>query len=152
MKEGFGFLLDIILISTISLAQSLSFIVFNSVKPNLVLAALVIFIFSERSFTKYVVLVLISLIFLNYSFFISKELIIFGVLMILAFYFKKFLSENIFLYSFLLTSILTTLFYLLIDFKFIIDNSNLFLLELFYNISASLIFGSLYKNFYYEKE
>lgn len=151
MKERSIFLLDIILISMISLAQSLSLVVFNGVKPNLVLAVLVILIFSERSFTRYIVLVLISLVFLNYSFFISKELAVFGSLMIVAFYFKKFLSENIFLYSFLLTSILTTLFYLFIDFRFIFGNFSLFLLELFYNITVSLIFGSLYKNFNYEK-
>lgn len=152
MKKEWAFFLDIVLISVIGLVQSLSLITFNGVKPNFVLAALVVLIFSERSFARYLILVLISLIFLKYSIFISKEIFIFGILMLLAFYLKKYLSENIFLYSFLLTLVLTTLFYLLVDARFIFDNFNLFLLELFYNISASLIFGSLYSNFYHGKE
>lgn len=135
----------------ISLAQGLSLIVFNGVKPNFALAALVILIFSEKEFWRYLILVLTSLVFLNYSVFISKEIFIFGILMLLAFYFKRYLSENIFLYSFLLTSILTTLLYLLIDPKFIFSNFNLFFQELFYNVSISLVFGFLYQKNLYEK-
>lgn len=151
MKEKIRFFLNIILISIISLAQSLSLIVFNGVKPNFALAALVILIFSEEEFWRYLILVLTSLVFLNYSVFISKEVAIFGLLMLSVFYFKKYLSENIFLYSFLLTSILTTTFYLLIDFKFIFNNTNLFISELFYNVLLTLIFGSLYY-YGYDKE
>lgn len=145
MSEKIKFFLDIILISVISLAQSFSLIIFNGVKPNFVLAILVVLIFSEKEFWRYLILVLISLISLNYSAFISKEVAIFGLLMLSAFYFKKYLSENIFLYSFLFTSILTTIFYLLIDFRFIFNNFNIFILELFYNILISLFFGLLYE-------
>jgi len=138
------FFLDIVLISIVSLAQGLSLMIFNGIKPNFVLAILIVLIFSEKEFWKYSILVLTSLICLNYSVFISKEIAIFGLLMLLAFYFKKYLSESIFLHSFLFASILTTLFYLLIDFKFIFNNFNVFLLELFYNILISLFFGFLY--------
>lgn len=144
MKEKIGFFLDIILISIVSLAQSFSLIIFNGVKPNFVLAILVVFIFSEKEFWRYLILVLISLISLNYSAFISKEAAFFGLLMLSAFYFKKYLSESIFLHSFLFTLILTTIFYLFIDFRFIFNNFSVFLLELFYNILISLIFGFLY--------
>lgn len=151
MSEKIKFFLDIILISIVSLAQSFSLIIFNGVKPNFVLAVLVVLIFSEKKFWRYSILVLISLICLNYSAFITKEMAIFGISMLSAFYFKRYLSENIFLYSFLLTSILTTLLYLLVDFRFIITNFNLFFWELFYNVLISLIFGFVY-NYSYEKE
>lgn len=152
MKKEWAFFLDMVLISVISLVQSFSLITFNGVKPNFVLAVLVVLIFLERSFVRYLILVLTSLIFLKYSIFISKEIFIFGALMLLAFYFKKYLSENIFLYSFLLTSVLTALLYLLADARFILDNFNLFSFELFYNILASLAFGYLYSNLYHGKE
>ncbi|MHB9019608.1 MAG: hypothetical protein ACYC3G_01885 [Minisyncoccota bacterium] len=145
MNEKTKFFLDMILVSIISLSQSLSLVIFNGIKPNLILAVLVVLIFSEKSFWRYTALVMTSLVFLNYSTAISKEIIIFGLLMILAFYFKKYLSENLFLYSFLLTSILTTVFYLLIDARFVINNLNLFFWEIFYNVLISLIFGFLYQ-------
>ena len=144
MKERMTFFLDITLVSIISLAQNASLIIFNGVKPNLVLAVLVVFIFSEKEFWKYLTLVLISLICLDYSVFISKEAAIFGAIMLSAFCFKKYLSENIFLNSFLLASILTALLYLLIDYGFIFKNPGLFFQELFYNILISLVFGFLY--------
>lgn len=149
MKEKIRFFLEIVLISIVSLIQSLSPAVFNGIKPNFVLAVLVVFIFAERSFARYLVLVLTSLIFLNYSVFISKELAAFGALMLSAFYFKRYLSENIFIFSFLSASILTALLYLLIDPGFIFNNFNLFFSELFYNVIISLIFGSVYQ---YEHE
>ena len=145
MKDNTKFFLDLILISIISLVQSLSLVVFNGVKPNLVLAALIVLIFYERSLGSYLILVFVSLAFLNYSALISKEVAVFGLLMLSAFYFKKYLSENLFLYSFFLTAILTSLFYLIIDPKFIFYNFNIFSLELMYNVVASLIFGYLYQ-------
>lgn len=139
------FFLDIVLVFIIGLAQSASLIIFSGVKPNLILAVLVVLLFSEKEFWKYLVFILISLICLNYSVFISKELAIFGLLMLLAFYFKKYLSENIYLNSFLLVLILTTAFYLIIDYAFIFNDPGLFLWELFYNVLISLVFGFLYK-------
>jgi len=150
MEEKIRFFLDIILISAAGLAQSLSLVVFNGIKPDLVLAALAVLIFSEREFWKYLILVLISLICLNYSVFIPKELAIFGALMLSAFYFKRYLSENVLLYSVLFTSVLTVLLYLFIDPGFIFSHFDLFALELFYNILISLIFGYLY-NYGHEK-
>lgn len=141
MKEKAGFFLDIVLVAIASLAQSFSLLIFSGIKPNFALAVLVVMIFSENEFWRYLVMVLTSLICLNSSLFISKELTVFGLLMILAFYFKRYLSENIFLFSFLFTVVLTALFYLLIDFGYIFNNLNLFILELFYNVSISLIFG-----------
>ena len=151
MKEKVIFLLDIIFISVISLVQSFSLITFNGVKPNFVLAILVVFVFLEKKFWKYLILVLISLICLNYSVLISKELAVFGPLMLSSFYFKKYLSESIFLHCVIFASILTALFYLLTDPGFIFGGFNLFTLELFYNVSASLIIGYLY-HYGYEKE
>lgn len=145
MKEKIDFLLNIILVSIISLVQSLPLIIFNGVKPNFVLAVLAVLIFSEKNFWRYLILVLTSLVCLNYSFFISKELVVFGLLMIAAFYFKRYLSENIFLYSLLFTLVLTTTFYLLIDFNYIFVNFNLFATELFYNLLISLVFGYVKK-------
>jgi len=145
MKERMTFFLDIVLVFIIGLAQSASLIIFSGVKPNLILAVLVVLLFSEKEFWKYLVFILISLICLNYSVFISKELVIFGLLMLLAFYFKKYLSENIYLNSFLLVLILTTAFYLIIDYAFIFNDPGLFLWELFYNVLISLVFGFLYK-------
>jgi len=151
MKEKITFFIDIILMSIIGLIQSLSLITFNGIKPNFVLAVLVILIFFEKKFLRYAILVLTAMICLDYSAFISKEVVIFGILMLSAFYFKKYLSENIFLYSFLFTSILTTVFYLLIDPGFIFNDFNLFFLELFYNVSTSSIFGFLYQIGYEKK-
>ncbi|MDO8443104.1 MAG: hypothetical protein Q7S81_02510 [bacterium] len=145
MKERMAFFLDITLVSMIGLAQSASLIIFSGVKPNLILAVLVVLLFSEKEFWKYLILVLVSLICLDYSVFISKEVVLFGVIMLSAFYFKKYLSENTYLNFFLLTSILTAMLYLLVDYKFIFNNFGLFLWELFYNVLISLAFGFLYK-------
>ena len=124
------FFLDMVLVSIASLGQSLSFITFNGVKPNFILAILAVLALSAKEFWKYLILVLASLIFLNYTIPVSKEVFIFGALMLLAFYFKKYLSENIFLNSFLLVSVLTMLLYLFIDPAFIVNNFNIFILEL----------------------
>jgi hypothetical protein len=147
MKEKVVFFLDIVLVAMVSLAQSFSLLIFSGIKPNLALAVLVVMIFSEKEFWRYLILVLTSLICLNSSLFISKELAVFGLLMLSAFYFKKYLSENISLFSFLFTLVLTTLFYLLIDFGYVFNNFNSFILELFYNISLSLVFG-FFRNLY----
>lgn len=142
------FFLDMVLVSIASLGQSLSFITFNGVKPNFILAILAVLALSAKEFWKYLILVLASLIFLNYTIPVSKEVFIFGALMLLAFYFKKYLSENIFLNSFLLVSVLTMLLYLFIDPAFIVNNFNIFILELFYNVSIGLTFGFIYKGSY----
>jgi len=139
------FFLDIVLVSAVSLGQSLSLITFYGVKPNFALAVLAVLALSAKEFWKYLILVLASLVFLNYTIIISKEIFSFGALMMLAFYLKKYLSENIFLNSFLLVFALTMLLYLLIDPGFIFNNFNIFILELFYNALAGLIFGFIYK-------
>ncbi len=146
MSEKIGFVLDIFLIAAISLLQSLNLISFAGIKPNLILVFLIISIFSVKDFWQYIVLVIISLFFLNYFSIFSKELIIFGAIMILAYYSKILFSEHAFFSILLLILFLTPVFYLLIDPLFIFNNFNVFIKELIFNFIAGLIFSFLIKN------
>ena len=145
------FLVDIVLIGLIGLIQSLSLLVFNDIKPNLILVFLIVLIFSVKNFWRYLILVLVAIASLNYFSLFSKELLVFGITMLLAFYFKSQLSEHAFLSVILLTIALTFIFYLIGDYKFLLNNFNIFTKELIFNVIGAIIFGFLYNNFNYEK-
>lgn len=140
IKAKAMFLTDVVLVFLFGLIQSFSLISFYGVKPNLLLSLLTVLLFSVENFWQYLILVLTALISLKYSNFITKELAIFGIVMLLAFYFKRYLAEHEFLAIFSITVVLTIIFYVAIDYNFIINNLSSFLLELIYNLLASIIF------------
>lgn len=138
-----NFFADIILVFLFGLFQSLSLIAFYGVKPNFLLSLLVVLLFSVKNFWQYLILVLTAMLSLGYSVPVAKEIIVFGAIMLSAFYFKKYLTEHVFLSSFFLTAILTTALYAFIDYRFIFNNLNVFLLEMAYNLLISAILGFL---------
>jgi hypothetical protein len=85
-------------------------------------------------------LVLTGLFVLKYSSSITGELAVFGIIMLSAFYFKKYITEHEFVAIFAATIFLSTIFYAVIDHSFVVNNFNYFVLELVYNVLASIIF------------
>ncbi|MBU4348034.1 hypothetical protein KJ671_00815 [Patescibacteria group bacterium] len=152
MNKDIRFLANIFLVFLFGLLQSFSLISFLGTKPNLLLSLLIVLLFTVKNFWQYLILILTALISLNYSALITKETAIFGIIMLLAFYFKKYLTEHFFLISFFLAIILTTLFYLFIDYQFIFNNLNIFLLELIFNALLTIFFGLLYYQVLSEKQ
>jgi hypothetical protein len=152
MNKDIRFLTDIILVFLFGLLQSFSLVSFMGVKPNLLLSLLVVLLFTTKQFWQYLILILIALVSLNYSSLITRETIIFGTIMLLAFYLKGYLTEHFFLISFFLAIILTTLFYLFIDYQFIFNNINIFLLEVAFNALLTTLFGLLYHQVLFEKQ
>lgn len=139
------FLADLILVFLFGLVQSFSLISFYGVKPNVLLSLLTVLLFSVENFWEYLLLVLTAVISLKYSHFITRELAVFGIIMLLAFYLRKYLTEHEFLAIFPVTIVLSFIFYAAIDFNFIITNFNSFLLELVYNALASLVFWLIFE-------
>lgn len=140
-----------ILVFLFGLLQSFSLISFMGTKPNLLLSLLVVLLFTTKKFWQYLILILVALASLNYSSLITRETVIFGAIMLLAFYFKRYLTEHFFVISFFLAITLTTLFYLFIDYQFIFNNVNIFLLEITFNALFTTLFGLLYYRVLSEK-
>lgn len=141
-----GFILNLFIILVAGLAQSMSLIVFNGVRPNLILAILMVLVFYESDFFNYFLMVALAVMTLQFDGFMTSVQFIFGITMLMAFYFKKYLSENVFVQSFLLILISTSVFYLITDAGYIINHFNTYFVELFYNVLIGLIFGLLYKH------
>jgi hypothetical protein len=140
MKSKALFLTDIFIVFLFGLIQSFSLISFYGIKPNLLLSLLTVLMFSVKDFWQYLILVLTGLIALKYSNLISSELLAFGAIMFLAFYFKKYFTEHEFLAIFCITAILSIVFYALTDYGYIVNNFGSFALEIIYNVLASIIF------------
>ena len=140
MKPGIIFITNIVLVFLFGSIQSFSLISFYGVKPDLLLSLLTVLMFSTKNFWQYLILVLTGIISLKYSGSITRELAIFGIIMLIAFYFKKYIAEYEFLSIFSATIILTTALYVVIDCGFIINNFYYFILELIYNVLAGIIF------------
>lgn len=68
--------------------------------------------------------------------------------MLLAFYFKDYLSENEFLSTIVLTAVATLLFYLAADYTFLFESFGRFSLELAYNVAISAVLWILYPHEY----
>ena len=151
MNKDIRFLTDMILVFLFGLLQSFSLISFMGTKPNLLLSLLVVLLFTTKKFWQYLILILVALASLNYSSLITRETVIFGAIMLLAFYFKRYLTEHFFVISFFLAITLTTLFYLFIDYQFIFNNVNIFLLEITFNALFTTLFGLLYYRVLSEK-
>ena len=145
MKEKVRFLADIIIVFLCALLQSSALITIYGVKPNFLISALVVLLFSARNFWQYLILVLTAAVSLKYSALLSKEILIFAGIMILAYFLKKYLVEYEFIAIFILTAFITIIFYLLIDYRFAFNNPNSLLLETAYNIFASAVLLLLYE-------
>jgi hypothetical protein len=151
MQARIKFLADIVLVFLFGLFQGFSLIVFYGVKPNLLIPLLINLMFSVKNFWQYLILILTAMISLKYSEFVGREIIIFGVLMCLVFYFKKYLTDHILLSSFFLIFVLTVVFNLGIDYRFVFGNIKIILLELFYNLSAGAVLWLIYQHDYEKK-
>lgn len=140
VKTKAMFLTNIALVFIFGLIQSFSLVSFYGIRPDFSLSLLTVLLFSVENFWQYLILVLTAIVSLKYSNFITEELAVFGAIMLLAFYFKKYLAEHEFVAIFLATAIITIIFYATVDPGFIVNNSGSFLLELAYNVLASIIF------------
>lgn len=150
MSKGFNFLIGILLVLAAALIQSTDLINFYGVKPDLVLAMVAVFLFFTDNFWEYLIIFLSGITALKFVLAFEKESLILFVLFVVAYIFKKYLLHKSLIHILLLITFLTTLFYLLINFNFIILNPLIFILELVYNNFIGLVIY-LSANFIYEK-
>ncbi|TSC95491.1 MAG: hypothetical protein Athens071426_546 [Parcubacteria group bacterium Athens0714_26] len=150
MGKSFNFLISILLVLAAALIQSTDLINFYGVKPNLVLVMVAVFLFFTDNFWEYLVISLGGIAALKFVSAFEKESLVLFILLAAAYIFKKYLLHKSFIHILLLITFLTTLFYLLINFNFIILNPLIFILELVYNNFIGLAIY-LSANFIYEK-
>ncbi|MCL5017555.1 MAG: hypothetical protein M1155_02765 [Patescibacteria group bacterium] len=146
MKFNIFLITDLFLVVFFGLIQSLPLISFYGVKPDLLLSLLVVFLFFTENFWQYFILVLAGSIALKYSTTATFEVIVFVIIMTSAFYLKKYFSTHEFLAILGVTMILSVLFYGIINYTFIVNDIYRFVLEIIYNILASVIFWLILDN------
>jgi len=150
-SEKILFSLDIILVAIMGFLQSSSLMSFYGIKINISMVFLIVLIFSVKNYWQYSILLLVSLISLKYFSAPSKELVIFGLLMFFAFNFRKMFSEHKLFSITILVILLTPIYYLFIDYKFVFTDFNIFIKEMVLNMVIAAIFGYLYQHKAYEK-
>ena len=132
----------------LGLLQHLPILNIFGVKPNLLFAFLLAVCFFEINFLFYLILVLISYLLLRLNFNIDIPTLVLSVLLILGYWLAKiFPWQQIFNLIFLII-LLNIVFYLIVSFQFVIDNSSLLIGEILYNLVLGSIFYSLGKNLF----
>ena len=144
------FITAVILVLVSALLQNTEFLSFYGIKINLVLALLLTFGFFIHNFWHYLTLSLEGILLLKISPGLDKQTLALFILVIAAFYLKKYLFWQPIINNVFLIIVATALFYLLIDFDFLIYNTATIILEAVYNVICGLVLYLILKRIYGE--
>ncbi len=131
LKEFAG---GIILVALAGFLQNTNLLNIGGVKPNIALAVLVTLAFFISTASVFLVLVVLALIALWFEPVVTLELIIFALLALGAFFLSQRLPGKSFVNNLILIGLLTLVFYLIADYRFIVGDPLTVLGEMVYNI------------------
>lgn len=143
-------IVQLALITLAAFLQSVSWLSLAGVKINLVLVILLAQAFLIDDWKEYLLLVLVSVLFLRTEKLDWAMMILAGIT-ISAYLMKKILPWQSLVSYLIFVLSATFIFYGLMDWRFIKDNPNLFLKELFYNLLFGGFLYSVLAKFHEEK-
>ena len=121
-------------------------IIFFKVKPNLVLAALVAFSFLIPDFISYLLLVLIGITVLKFQPGFSLDTLFLGIITTLHWFLMKFMSGRESVNLLIAVTMVTLVFYLVLQPSFIYQQPIILITEIFYNIAVAFFLRYFFKD------
>lgn len=131
-----------------ALLQSTELLTFYETKLNLVLVLVLTFGFFLNNFWHYLILSLVGVLILKIAPGLDIQTLVLLILLLAAFYLKKYLFTQPIINNAFLIAAGTLLFYIFADFNFLIYNTPTVLLEIIYNTIGGLIVFSLLEKSY----